>query len=475
MLENAAYMKPLKIFYVLLTTNLLVMTCAMVFPTDGLKIKNITLRFLNLQEWLAADTADTKNIAEVLPHFDLSQLSSDTSLLELSGETLEEDALTKIVYNETAVKEFTAFFAQAQQAKEGSEPLRVLHYGDSQIEGDRISSVVREQFQTAYGGNGAGMVPVNEPCQSRSSIQIKTSGNWDRKQVFGGPTSSKLANGEYGILGFSHRFSPVEHDSTTNDTAKAHLFLSPMYTAFKRASEYGQLKVLYRTTGHATMTLNGITHPLSAHGNVVLASQKVAGNRHEIEFANTYGLEIFALMVDGNSGVAVDNIAVRGSSGIIFSKMDKELLRSQYQQLNVGLIIYQFGVNVIPNVREEYSYYQKQVSNELSILKSLNPGVPVLVIGPSDMSRKEGSNYVSYPNIPLLIEAQKEAAMSTGCAFWDLHESMGGINSMPAWVNAQPALAQKDHVHFSPKGANVVGQKLFQAIDRMKYDLELLQ
>lgn len=468
-------MKPLKIFYILLTTNLLIVTCAMVFPTDGLQVQNITLRFINLQDWLAADTMEEKSIAEVLPHFDISQLSSDTSLLSLNMETGEEETITKITYNETAVKEFNRFFERAAEANEGIEPLRILHYGDSQIEGDRISSVLREQFQAAYGGNGAGMVPVNEPCQSRSSIQIKTGGNWERKQVFGGPKSSKLANGQYGVLGFSHRFSPAKLDTLANDTAKAQIFLSPMYTAFKRASEYQQFKILYRSPGYTNLNIDGVNHSLTAEGNMILTSLEVTGNKHEIELENTYGLEVFALMVDGNNGMAVDNIAVRGSSGIIFSKMDQDLLRSQYQQLNVGLIIYQFGVNVIPNVREEYSYYQKQITRELALLKELNPGVPVLVIGPSDMSRKEGGNYVSYPNIPLIIEAQKEAAASTGCAFWDLYEAMGGHNSMPAWVNAQPALAQKDHIHFSPKGANVVGQKLYQALDLLKYDLELLQ
>jgi len=466
-------MKPLKIFYILLTTNILIITCALTFPNEGIHIKNVTLRFLSFQDWMGGDTS-TKSIDEVLPHFDLSQLSSDTSMFAMDLDTMEEDHITQIQYNETAAREFVAFFKQLETANEGTEPLRIVHYGDSQIEGDRISSVLREQFQSTYGGAGAGMIPVDEPCQSRSSIQIKTGGNWERKQVFG-PKSGKLANGQYGVLGFSHRFSKADFDSLATDTAKAQIFLSPMYTAFKRASEYQYLKVLYRTTGHASLSIDGNEHALSNNGNVMLTAYAVEGKEHRLDFENTHGLEVFAMMVDGKSGVAVDNVAIRGSSGLIFSKMDEKHLREQYKQLNVGLIIYQFGVNVIPNIREEYSYYQKQISRELAVLKSLNPGVPVLVVGPSDMSRKKDGNYVSYPNIPLIIEAQKEAAEANGCAFWDLYDAMGGLNSMPVWVNAQPSLAQKDHIHFSTKGANVVGQKLFQAIKMMEYNLELLQ
>ena len=56
----------------------------------------------------------------------------------------------------------------------------------------------------------------------------------------------------------------------------------------------------------------------------------------------------------------------------------------------------------------------------------------------------------------------KEAALESGCCFWDLYEAMGGENSMSAWV--KEGLAQKDYTHFSYKGAQYVGEMLFNAI-----------
>jgi len=461
-------MKPFKIFYILLTTNLMVLSCALIFPSEGLQIKDFTLRFLNLNEWAYEKPEVNVDIAEILPDFNLNDLASDTSLLAMEepGETKDFEA---IEFNRRAAKEFAVFFEKLAEAKNENEPLRILHYGDSQIEGDRITSVLREQLQAEYGGSGPGMVPVNEPNHSRSSIKIDTRGNWVRKQVFG-PRGSQLAGNSYGVLGFSHSFSNAVMDTQQTDTAKAQIFLSPMYTAFKRASDYTRLKVLYRNYGFGQLAIDGVEMAMDTSGKPVIYARNVSNTgKHQIDFANDFSAQVYAVIADDSNGVAVDNIAVRGSSGLVFTKMDAQNLADQYRLMNVGMIIYQYGVNVVPYIRDDYSFYQKQVSQQLLALKKLNPGVPILVIGASDMSRKEDGNYESYPNIPLIVEAQ------SGCAFWNLYGAMGGNNSMPAWVNAKPALAQADYIHFTQRGANVVGQKLHQALKMFQYDLELVQ
>jgi lysophospholipase L1-like esterase len=124
----------------------------------------------------------------------------------------------------------------------------------------------------------------------------------------------------------------------------------------------------------------------------------------------------------------------------------------------------QFGVNVVPYVIKDYTFYEEQFYNQLKLLKSIAPGVSILVVGVSDMSRKEGELYVSYPNIEKIRDAQRRAAFKAGCAFWDLYEAMGGENSMPSWVFAKPALANKDFTHFTAKGASLVSEMLYKAL-----------
>ena len=50
--------------------------------------------------------------------------------------------------------------AALNKRTKGARPVRVLHYGDSQLEGDRITSYLRNKFQLKWGGGGTGLVPI---------------------------------------------------------------------------------------------------------------------------------------------------------------------------------------------------------------------------------------------------------------------------------------------------------------------------
>ena len=84
------------------------------------------------------------------------------------------------------------------------------------------------------------------------------------------------------------------------------------------------------------------------------------------------------------------------------------------------------------------------------------PDASFLIIGLSDMSKKNGNHYITHPNVEKVHDAQKNAAKNTGCAFWSMYEAMGGHNSMPSWVFANPPLAQKDFIHFNRKGGHII-------------------
>ncbi|MCK5170635.1 MAG: hypothetical protein KAQ75_12215, partial [Bacteroidales bacterium] len=183
-----------------------------------------------------------------------------------------------------------------------------------------------------------------------------------------------------------------------------------------------------------------------------------------ISFKGDDSPDIYGIALDDHSGVAVDNIPLRGSSGTDFTKTDLAFLRSMYQKLNTKLIILQFGVNLVPHITSDYSYYERQFYKQLKTLKGLRPDISIIVIGVSDMSRNNKGRFESYPNIENIREAQRNAAFKADCAFWDMYEAMGGKNSMPAWVNTSPALARTDFTHFTWKGSVVISKMFFEAL-----------
>ena len=96
-------------------------------------------------------------------------------------------------------------------------------------------------------------------------------------------------------------------------------------------------------------------------------------------------------------------------------------------------------------------------------LKTLVPDLSIIVIGMADMSVKEKDQFVSYPNLENTRDALRNAAFQADCAFWDMYAAMGGYNSMPSWVFAQPPLASTDFVHFNERGARVLAEMFYNA------------
>jgi lysophospholipase L1-like esterase len=182
----------------------------------------------------------------------------------------------------------------------------------------------------------------------------------------------------------------------------------------------------------------------------------------KLSFNLKEGGRIYGISFESGGGLQMDNIAMRGGSGLIFTSMDNSTQKSMLDQLSPGLILLQYGGNVVPYMNA--NYYQRAFKRQLQFFKRTCPDVPVIVIGPSDMSVKEDGVFVTYPGLEKIRDALKNAALESGFGFWDLYEAMGGYNSMASFVHAEPPLASTDYVHFTGTGINLVAEMFYNAI-----------
>ena len=113
-------------------------------------------------------------------------------------------------------------------------------------------------------------------------------------------------------------------------------------------------------------------------------------------------------------------------------------------------------------------------SRLIARLRAGAPTATILVIGPPDRTqkiRKPGTRqtvWQTMEKIDVIAEAQREAALANGCAFWDLRAKMGGQGSMLRWVAA--GMAQADHVHFTGPGYRMLGEAVFRDV-MSQYDI----
>lgn len=446
-----AYKTTLFIFAII---GMLALICFL-FPKDGMEVGPIKLEFPSLEEVMgsAEDSIEgPKESPEELLARRLEEMR-----LEEESQYLDyfENNSARIEFPNNDLHTLDAFFAALDNAT--NKGLRIVHYGDSQIEEDRISSTLREELQHAFGGQGVGLVPA---IQTIPTVSIGQSCDTElaRYLVYGN-AEMRADNDLYGIMGqkalldttIQLRFYPLSRVS--KDTPSRYF----MEVKILAGEIEDTLKVRCNgTTLWADSTQKGIVE-LCFH----LPDSSV---RAQIELSGNAAL--YGIMLDGKRGVAVDNIPMRGCSGTIFTQMNREQLSSYFNKENVCLIIMQFGGNSVPYLKkpQSISNYGKQMARQISYMKRLAPNASILFIGPSDMATKVKANMETYPHLPMVIDTLRNAVLNAGAAYWDLYRVMGGHNSMVQWVNAQPPLAASDYVHFSRGGAERIGDMLCKSL-----------
>ncbi len=355
----------------------------------------------------------------------------------------------------------THFFQRAEAARSDSIPLRVLHYGDSQIENDRMTALIRYRLQRVFGGSGCGMVPAIPLYSGNPAFVESYTGEWQRYTGFG-RRDSTLDHDRYGSMICFTSVPPGMKEQWPS--------LEFAFRPGRRASRFARIRLFLHAYADSNALVFKVNDTLSDTIRFVPGGYRavdyrvpVKADKVEIAMGLRKGGRVYGISFDPEQGLQVDNMAMRGSSGLEFTRTDSALFTKMTRAINPGLILMQFGGNVVPYI-ENADYYSATFLRELTHLKELFPGIPVIVLGPSDMSRKQGGRFVTWETLEPVRDALRKAALDAGFAFWDLYEAMGGENSMPSFVMADPPLATSDYIHFTPRGANLVAEMFYKAL-----------
>lgn len=364
-------------------------------------------------------------------------------------------------------------FAALRQAAGRDKPIRVLHFGDSQIEGDRITSYLRHKFQARFGGGGPGLVPVDDIVPS-FSVERSLTGEWERHTILG-KRRKDLVHGRYGVLTNYARFTPALPDSVELDgiDQEAGIRISPLARAYRSVGNFDRCRIFlghHRNGVHWELAQEGTTlHSADLEPSDALQIGEVGGLRPgvpvDITFRADDSPEVYGISLEASGGVCVDNIGMRGSAAYEFAALDAALLRGMFAALDPRLVILQYGGNAMPDISsaEQASRYGSFFGTVVQRFKRWLPNAAIIVIGPSDMSIKEGEQFITRPFLEEVNAAMKQNCLANGAVYWDLYTAMGGRNSMVSWVEAEPPLAATDHTHFSPQGARKVGELFWSA------------
>ncbi len=468
-------MKPQRILAFLLALGVIALGMALLFPKDGIIVgDNIRLVFHIDALSGNADSVNQQRIDSIInEHIEIETDSTtvDTPVADtLPAERIDtavakpEPAQTKKAKSRQPI-EFARNDAERFQtlaktlANSDNRQIRILHYGDSQIEGDRITGYLRNLLQRKYGGSGPGLMSAMPPIAQSSAINHSASGNWKVYSIYSKKDTS-IHHNKFGIMGSLAQFTPTS----------AWIEFSPSGQAYKSVQNFTQCNVYYGQNEESFTVKGYVDNQLKWFEEFDPTTDtkrfqwnfEQAPKHFRIEIESEKKLDLYAITLDSPTGVIVDNLPFRGSKGTEFVKLDLAQMKQMGRYLPVSLIIYEFGVNAVTNNSKNYKYYEQNLRKQLQYLKKVWPKAEILVVGVSDMSEKGANGYVTRASVTKVTEAQRNAAFAEGCAFWNLYEAMGGYNSMPVWVGNH--LAQKDYTHFNREGGHRVAQMLYDAI-----------
>jgi len=457
------------------------------FP-NGIKAGSLEIHFYRFRDFAAVDTSQQSNrliqdrlikleektnllVAEdsvINADYLGDSSTSDTAMIPLADVSFHIDSASGIQYPAGDSTILFPLFRQLDSAKSRSEVVRILHIGDSQIEGDRITGYLRQRLQQQYGGCGPGLLPIHEEIASRTYLRIQNSTDPVKYVLYGKPKPGPHSN--YSVL---HSYFRLMKDSAqTEPFIKDKIQFDLNGQGYKRNNYFEKATLLCRNSRSSIemvisdpdKEIETRRFPANDSLRLVTWPMKTKSRKFSVRVTTGPETDLYGVCLDCKSGVAVDNIPLRGSSGLDLLKINPRFLQDQVRKLGVRFVILQFGINVVPYASTSYTWYENSIVKAIQTIKRSAPGVQVLVVGVSDMAQKKDGVWNTFETIPMVMEAQMNACRRTNSAFWDLYQVMGGKNSIIAWSKTSPPLAGKDYIHLTPKGAQVVGEFLFQSL-----------
>ncbi len=351
-------------------------------------------------------------------------------------------------------------------------PLHIFHFGDSQIEGDRITRTLRTAWQARWGGYGLGYLSP-KPLVAPISIVQTTSAGWLRHARFGRQDTT-IKHKRFGVLA-----SFASFDEEIESEEGYWIRLQPNRAAREKEQRVNSIKILFgKTDSNARLscfvnssflgTYDIKPDSTSSELTIPIAENNASAVFESIEFQFDGTVpEVDAIGLLPDSGLVFHNVAMRGSSGTLFRQLDRNQFSTQLQSHDVGMIILQFGGNAVPYIADTAAVkrYGQWFASQIRLFQVLVPNTAIIVVGPSDMAVKKGQNMVTYPMLIPVRNALREATLNENALYWDVFEVMGGEGSMAAWATSEPKLASSDHVHFTRRGAKKVASLLVQSLD----------
>jgi hypothetical protein len=339
----------------------------------------------------------------------------------------------------------------------------VLHIGDSHIQADHFSGVMRQHLQLDFGNAGRGFIFPYKLAKSNEPSSYKTQSNvtWEYKRCVFVDKPMPIGIGGYTIQ--------------SNDTASAII----LDVKNQDKLDYGFTKLVLfhaKTNSNFDLTVSDTAGKNIGYVNVLTKAEtpytsvlNFASPQNKIIIkacprdSNQKSTQLYGMYAEnGKPGIIYNMIGVNGAEYWHYNSA--AYFHEQVKFLKPDLVIISLGTNEGFN----YKAFNKQkfyahIDSMVKAIKKNNPQACILLTTPGDSFKRAGrKGRVKNPTIIEVRNTIIEYAQKNNLAWWDWFTACGGFGAMAKWKAA--GMADAYRVHYSKKGYEIQGELMYRAM-----------
>lgn len=359
------------------------------------------------------------------------------------------------IHNESTLS--NTFEKLFQQRLNNNKIINILHIGDSHLQADFITSIIRTTFQACFGNAGRGLVVplrvarTNEPFNYLSSSPYY----WQSKRcVF---PDQPLPIGIGGVTISNDSVNSFINLKTFDSQPLSYSFNMLTFFYLKDSSSFDfnikdsigdEIGYINSFSDSDNPNVNTISLPGSTNQISIHAIKTNENQNHAVIFGIS--------LMNGKNGVLYNTIGVNGAQFKHYSK--SKYFCEQSKVLAPDLIIISLGTNEANDPKFNEDSFYREIETLIVNLKIQNPYSEFLLTTPAASYYKKNK---FNPRMSLVAATLICFAKDNNIAYWDLQSATGGKNSANSWKKFN--LLRPDGVHYTQDGYKLQGNLFCKA------------
>lgn len=333
--------------------------------------------------------------------------------------------------------------------------LTIVHIGDSHLQADLLTSIVRKGFQSYFGNAGRGLVFPYLLANSNSPPDVvgASNANWESAKIYHKDKKVRAGVSGFGIqTKQKNAFIKVnlrEADGTPPEAFNRMVFfLGKDSLAYRLSSEGLKHPIVFNTRPHR-----------DTPSKVVIADGMLTGfelSATLLTDKEAFGFFGVSLEKKDSGGVLYHTIGVNGARYDQY--LGDPLFWQQLAALHPDLIIVSLGTNEAQNLHINVEPLMNVCDSFITSVKRIAPNAAIVLSTPAvSYYKNEKPNPALDPIATAVLNVCEENEISC----WDLYNISGGINGALTWSNN--GLMGHDRLHYNKQGYLLQGSLLLNA------------